>query len=44
MIYVMDCYFIVSEFELQLLYYVNFWTNTHIKGMNHLSPTSNRLN
>ena len=27
---------VVSEFELQSLYYVHFWTNTLGKGMNPL--------
>ena len=27
-----------SEFEFQSCYYVQFWTNTHGKGMNFLIP------
>ena len=33
---VLDCALEVSEFELQLSYYVHFWTNTFIKGFKHL--------
>ena len=29
MVKVLDCGIIVSEFKLQLHYYINFWTNTH---------------
>ena len=32
----MDCGFVVSEFELQLCYYIHFRTNTLGKGMNFL--------
>ena len=31
---VLDCYIVVSEFELQSRYYVHFRTNTLQKGMN----------
>ena len=31
---VMDCGILVSEFVLQLRYYVHFWANTLGKGMN----------
>ena len=34
---VLDCYIIVSEFELQLCYYIPFWTNTLGKGINLLT-------
>ena len=35
----------VSEFELQSLYYIHFWTSTLRKGMQSLiSPTSDWLN
>ena len=30
---VLNCNIVVSEFELQSCYYVDFWTNTHGKGM-----------
>ena len=33
---VVDCDLVVSEFELQSRYYVNFRTNTFGKGMNFL--------
>ena len=33
----LDYGIIVSEFELQLHYYVHFWTNTLGKGMNPLT-------
>ena len=36
MIKAMDCGIVVSEFELQSLYYVHFWINTLGKGMNPL--------
>ena len=36
MVKAMDCEIIVSEFELQLRYYVHFQTNTLEKGMNPL--------
>ena len=36
MIKVLDCGIVVSEFELQLHYYVHFRTNTLGKGMNPL--------
>ena len=32
----MDYGIVVSEFKLQLRYYVHFWTNTLGKGMNPL--------
>ena len=31
---VLDCDFVVSEFELQLPYYIHFRTNAFGKGMN----------
>ena len=34
MVKAMDCRIVVSEFELQLRYYVHFRTNTLGKGMN----------
>ena len=34
MVKAVDCGVVVSEFELQLLYYIHFWTNTLGKGMN----------
>ena len=36
MINKLGCDIIVSEFELQSLYYDHFWTNTLGKGMNAL--------
>ena len=36
MVKAMDCEIIVSEFELQLRYYVHFRANTFGKGMNPL--------
>ena len=36
MVKAMDCGIVVSEFVLQLRYYVHFRTNTHGKGMNPL--------
>ena len=36
MVNAMDCWIVVSKFELQLLYYVQFQTNTLEKGMNPL--------
>ena len=36
MVKAMDCGIVVSEFELQLHYYVHFWANTLGKGMNPL--------
>ena len=35
---VLDFYIVVSEFELQLRYYVLFRTNTLKKGMNFIIP------
>ena len=35
----LDCDIVVSEFKLQLFYYVHFQTNTLEKGMNPLIPT-----
>ena len=32
----LDCNLIVSEFELQISYYIHFWTNALGKGMNLL--------
>ena len=39
-----NCDIVVSKFELQLRYYVHFWTNIFEKGMNHLIPHSYELN
>ena len=36
MVKAMDCGIVVSEFVLQLRYYVHFRANTHGKGMNRL--------
>ena len=36
MVKAMDCGIVVSEFELQLLYYVHFRANTLGKGMDTL--------
>ena len=36
MVKAMDCGIVVSEFELQLRYYVHFWVNILGKGMNPL--------
>ena len=33
---VLDCDIVVSEFELQVCYYIHVWTNTLGKGMNPL--------
>ena len=33
MVKMMDCWIIVSEFEFQLSYYINFQTNTHEKSV-----------
>ena len=38
MVKVLDCNLEVSEFELQLPYYVHFRTNIREKGMNTLIP------
>ena len=35
---VMDCNLIVSEFELQLFYYIHYRTNTLGKYMNSIVP------
>ena len=32
MVKAMDCWIVISEFELQSRYYVQFWTNTHGEG------------
>ena len=32
----LDCYIVVSEFELQSLNYVHFWISILAKGMNSL--------
>ena len=32
MVKVLDCGIVVNEFELQLHYYINFWTDTLGKG------------
>ena len=40
MVKAMDCGIVVSEFELQLRYYVYFRTNTLGKGMNPLILTA----
>ena len=34
---VLNCSLKISKFELQLHYYIHFWTNTLVKGMNLLS-------
>ena len=36
MVKAMDCRIVVSKFELQLCYYINFHTNNMGKGMNPL--------
>ena len=36
MVKAMDCEIVVSEFEVQLRYYVHFRTNTPGKGLNPL--------
>ena len=36
MVKAIDCEILLSEFERQSRYYVNFWANTHGKGMNPL--------
>ena len=36
MVKAMDCGIVVREFELQSRYYVHFWANTLVKGMNPL--------
>ena len=36
MVKAMDCGIVVSEFVLQLRYYVHFRANTLVKGINHL--------
>ena len=33
---VLDCNIVVHEFEIQLRYYIHFWTNTHGKGIGPL--------
>ena len=35
---VMDCRIVESEFELQLHYYIHFWSNTLGKGVNPFIP------
>ena len=40
----LDCNSVVSEFKLQLHYYVRFWTNNLGKGMNLLIPFRYGLN
>ena len=37
MVKVMDCGIVISEFELQSRYNINFRTNTHGKGMKPLN-------
>ena len=44
MVQTMDCRIVVSEFVLQLRYYVHFWANTLGKGMNTPYPPSYGLN
>ena len=44
MVKALACGIIVSKFKLQLLYYVNFRTNTVGKGMNPPYPPSYGLN
>ena len=34
---VLNCDIVITEFELQLLFSVHFWSNTLGKGMNSLS-------
>ena len=36
----LDYNIVVSEFELQLCYYIHFWTNTLGKGMNPFIPSA----
>ena len=40
MVKALNCGIKVTEFKLQLRYYINFWTNTLEKGMNPLYPPS----
>ena len=40
MVNVLDCSIIVSEFELQLHYYIQFQTNTLVKDTNFLILTT----
>ena len=44
MVKAMDCGIIVSEFKLQLHYYIQFQTNTFGKGMEPPYPSSYGLN
>ena len=41
---VLDCEIVVSEFELQSVYYVHFWTNSFGKDMNLSILACNGLN
>ena len=44
MVEAMDYEIVVSEFVLQLHYYVHFWTNTPEKGMNpHILPAMGQI-
>ena len=36
MVKAMDCGIVVSKFVLQSRYYIHFWANTLVKGMNPL--------
>ena len=40
----LDCDILVNKFDIQLHYYVPFWTNTLGEGMNPLIPPNCRLN
>ena len=40
---VLNCDIVVSEFELQSFYYVNFRTNSFRKGMNTPYPPSSNI-
>ena len=42
MVKVLDCRITISEFKLQLHYYIHFRTNTLRKGMSYLSPLSHQ--
>ena len=37
---VLDCYYVVSEFELHPRYYMKFWTNILEQDMNYLLSSS----
>ena len=38
MVNMLDCHIIVSEFEVQLHFYIPFWTNVLRKGINTIIP------